>query len=100
MQIGNSLLLSHKSEDGQEMNRFIELTSSTKIVYLSMALESGGKREFEFPQSAAKKYGIPSTTLRRSVDELIQAGMITKQSGKNARLPNRYEFCFDWKKPP
>lgn len=100
IQIGNSLFLSHKSDDGQELNQFVNLTGCTKFVYLCMTLECAGKREFQFSKSQAEKYGIASSTLRRSVDELIAAGMITRQSGKNARLPNNYSFCFDWKKPP
>lgn len=99
MQIGNSLFLSRKSDAGKELNKFVSLTGAAKLVYLCMALESGGHRAFRFPLSAAKKYGISATTLRRSIDELIAAGMITKQSGKNIRQPNEYEFGFAWKPP-
>ena len=91
LQVGNSLLLS---------KRFQALPPTAQILYIVMANESGRNRSFEFPQTAAKKYGFAPTTFRRAVDELIKAGMITKQSGQSARAPNLYEFCFDWKKQP
>ena len=97
IQVGNSLLLSHKDNDGIEQNQFVKLSSSDKYLYLCMALESGGRREFQFPLSSAKKYGIKERTFRRGVNELIEAKMIQRQSGATARLPNNYEFVFDWK---
>ena len=100
IQIGNTLLLSSKSEYGLEQNPFLKLTNGSRFVYLTMAMEAGGKREFEFTRSAAQKYGISNSSLRNAVHELVDAGMIKKQSGKNARVANRYEFCFNWKKPP
>ena len=100
IQLGNSLLLSSKSEEGLEQNPFLRLTNGSRFVYLAMALEAGGRREFEFTRSAAQKYGLSNSSLRIAVCELVEAGMIKKRSGKNARLPNIYEFCFDWKKPP
>ena len=100
IQIGNSLFLSRRSEAGSESNPFVKLSSGAKFLYLCMAMESGGKREFQFPLAAAKKYGIANSSLRRNIEELIAAGMIEKQSGKTVRLPNLYEFCLDWKRPP
>ena len=100
IQVGNSLLLSHRDNDtGKETNNFIKLSSGAKLLYLAMALESGGRKQYEFPLKAAHKYGIPSTSLRRGVRELKEAGFIRYQSGKTARLPNLYEFCLDWKMP-
>ena len=100
LQIGNSLFLSSKNEYGIEQNRFLMLSNGSKFVYMAMALESGGKREFEFTRTSALKYGIANSSLRVAVSELIQTGMIKRQSGKNTRTANRYEFCFDWKQPP
>ena len=101
LQIGNSLLLSFKNkESGEEENAFLKLSDGAKVLYLCMAMESGGRRKFQFPKKAATKYRIAPASLRRHVDELVNAGLIKKQSGKNVRLPNDYEFCFDWKKPP
>lgn len=103
-QLGNSLLLSNRDkETGEEKNSFLILSASAKFLYLSMCMESGGKRQFEFPLKAAKKYAIPERSFRRCIDELIEAGFIKRQSGRSARMPNLYEFCFDWKykeRPP
>lgn len=100
-QIGNSLLLSRVDrETGEELNQFIKLSNGAKVVYLDMTMEAGGKRYFQFPQAAAKKYGIAPSSFWRYVKELLDAGMIKKSSGKITREPNDYEFCFDWKKPP
>lgn len=62
-----------------------------------MAMESGGKREFTFPLSTAKKYGITDNSLRRHIDELTRAGFISVRSGASIRQPNIYTFSFEWK---
>ena len=95
IQVGNSLLL----QNSEVTNQFLNLSYTARYVYLCMCMEAGGKREFEFPRAAAKKYGIAPRTLIRSVDELVKSGMIERRSGKSARLPNVYRFCFDWKLP-
>ena len=100
IQIGNSLLLSHKNTDGEEQNAFVKLSTGAKHLYFCMAMECGGKRQFLFPQKAAEKYSIAPASFRRYIDELLAAGMVKRRSGKTARLPNEYEFVFDWKRPP
>lgn len=98
LQLGNSLLLSAKDEAGREANTFLKLTAGARILYLAMAMEAGGKREFQFTKGcAANKYGIPSSSFRRGVDELSQAGFITISSGQLTREPNIYRFSFGWK---
>lgn len=85
IQVGNSLLLSKK---------FGELKPSTQMLYLCMAMEAGGKREFEFPESAALKYHIPPSTLRRSLKELVEKNIIEYSSDE--RLPGKtipYKFA-------
>lgn len=57
-----------------------------------MSMESGGQREFVFPLSAAKKYGIAEQTLRRHIDELTASGFITVRSGASLRQPNIYSL--------
>ena len=86
--VGNSLLLSKV---------FQSLSVGARQLYLCMALESGGKRNFEFPLASAKKYGIPQTSFRRYVDELIEAKFILRFSNANLRQPNQYEFTSAWK---
>lgn len=88
VQVGNSLLLSEQ---------FQTLSAGARFTYLAMCMEGGGKREFVFPLSAAKKYGIASMSLRRQVDELVKGGFITVRSGACVRAPNIYTFSFDWK---
>lgn len=90
IQTGNSLLLS---------KRFQELSVGARYLYFCMAMESGGRREFQFPQSAAEKYGIASTSLRRYISELRNSRFILVHSGKIQRQPNHYEFTVSWKAP-
>lgn len=93
VQVGNSLFLSEA---------FQALSAGAQVLYLCMALECGGRREFIFPLSSAKKYGFPPRSFRRHVDELAKAGFVEKTSLKNLRQPNEYCFSFRWKEeqPP
>ena len=89
LQVGNSLLLSDQMQ---------HLKHGARYLYLCMALEAGGKREFTFPASAAKKYGIHENSFDRYKEQLISAGFIRiKASGRLTREKNIYEFRFDWK---
>jgi len=88
IQIGNSLYLS---------KAFQSLTDGAKYTYQCMSMEAGGKRQFELPNSAFAKYGLPSRSCRRHIAELEEKGFIKKQSGQTARLPNLYEFSLEWK---
>jgi len=65
-----------------------------------MTLEAKGRKQFEFPLSVAKRYGVSNSTLRRSVKELENAGFIKRVSGKTTRTPTDYEFDRSWKSPP
>lgn len=87
IQVGNSLLLS---------KRFQSLSAGARWLYLSMAMESGGRREFIFPLSSAKKYGISPSGLRRYSAELSTAGYLSFISMKSLRAPNVYRFDFAW----
>ena len=93
IQVGNSLLLSKK---------FQALRSSTQMLYLCMAMESGGNREFKFSKGTMTKFGLNRSTAVKGIEALIEAGFIKKDSsGKNTREPNKYEFINEWKmKPP
>jgi len=88
IQVGNTLLLS---------KTFQALGTGAQHLYFCMAMESGGKRQFIFPQSAAKKYGITPSSLRRHVKELEEAGLLKVYSMQTLRLPNEYEFSLRWK---
>ena len=88
IQCGNSLLLSEE---------FQALTAGARFLYLCMTMESAGKRDFLFPLSAAKKYGIAKNSLTRQISELKEAGFIHVQSMANLRQPNEYSFSFEWK---
>ena len=91
LQLGNSLLLSKD---------FQRLKLTTQHCYICMALEAGGQKCFKFPLSAAKKYNISSSTLRRCTEELEKEGFIKIESNANIRKANQYEFIFDWKQRP
>ena len=88
LQVGNSLLLSKK---------FQSLGTGARLLYLCMAMESGGRRTFLLPRMAAKKYGVPSTSLRRYISQLADGGFIKVSSNKNLRKPNVYAFSSAWR---
>lgn len=88
IQVGNSLFLSKE---------FQALKPGPQMLFLAMALESGGKRDFEFPLSSATKYGIDDATFWRYVQKLEDAGFIVRHSMANLRKPNEYNFTLAWK---
>ena len=88
IQVGNSLLLS---------SCFQGLSAGARFLYLCMAMESGGKRDFTFPLSSAKKYGIAKNSFSRYIKELSDSGFISVHSMANLRQPNEYSFSFAWK---
>lgn len=88
LQLGNSLLFNEQ---------FHHLSAGAKHLYICMMMESGGHRDFLFPQSAAKKYGIAPASFWRYVAELADAKFIRVQSMKNLRQKNEYAFSSEWK---
>lgn len=87
-QIGTSLL---------HHDNFRTLTAGAKHLYICMVAECMGKREFTFPLSTAKGYGISKNSLSRHISELEKEGFIVKQSGKTSREPNIFCFVYAWK---
>lgn len=89
LQLGNSLLLSKE---------FQGLSAGTQMTYLFMALDAGGRSDFTFPLSSAKKYGISESSFNRHIKELIQKNFIALvSSGRTTREPNKYRFTYGWK---
>lgn len=89
IQIGNSFLLSKEVQD---------LSPGARFMYLAMAMESAGKREFTFSRSTIQKFGISETTAARYIKELSSSGFIEVVScGRFARVANVYRFSMDWK---
>lgn len=88
IQVGNSFLLSEATQ---------ALTAGAFRTYMCMCMESGGRRDFQFPQKTAHKYGIADKTLRRHVDELVEKGFIVAYRNANLRKPNDYSFGMRWK---
>lgn len=90
LQCGNSLFLSKS---------FQALSTGARWLFLSMAMEAGGKRELIFKHSSAKKYGISPSSYDRFLKELKDAGFIEKIEDENLAqyAPGRYRFVFDWK---
>lgn len=97
IQVGNSMLLPKYSEDKKQVNPFYDLKTGEKYLYFCMCLESGGRRDFRFPLSSAKKYGISNGSFRTYLETLISKGFIKRESGKTTREANNYSFMFDWK---
>lgn len=93
IQVGNSLLLD---------KRYQRLSTGAKCLYQCMCMESAGKREFQFPHGAAKKYGIASSSFDRQSKELQQAGFIEKiEDGNYAQYaPAVYRFSLLWRTKP
>lgn len=91
--IGNSLLLSES---------FQRLTPGAQMLFITMTLQSAGKREFQFPNATARRYGFADKSFRRYVAELAAAKFISVNSGKLTREPNIYSFSLEWKqnRPP
>lgn len=91
IQVGNSLFFDRT---------FQELSPGAKVTYLAMMMECAGRREFQFPHAAARKYNIPPRSFDRYMRELVMSGFISCQSGANTREPNVYAFQFGWKQTP
>lgn len=80
---------------------FLALSASERWCYQCMVLEAKGKANFQFPRRTAEKYGIPSSTLRRTIDALVNAGFISiVANGRSTRTPSDYRFSVRWKTPP
>ena len=96
IQIGNSLLLDPT---------FKRLSRGAQMLYLCMALESGGKSTFQLSKGAAKrKYGYAPTSFDRYRQELESSGLLrTVESETRGQYEaNTYAFCDAWKQrgPP
>lgn len=91
-QIGNSLFYDP---------RFQSLSVGARHLYFCCILESGGKKEFQFPAVKIKALGLKERSTRSHFDELIAHGFIEKKSsGQNTRTPNDYLFSQEWRKRP
>lgn len=88
VQAGNSFFLSDEVQ---------KLSAGARWTYMCMSIECGGRRIFEFPLAAAKKYGISKASLIRHVGELETAGFIKAQRAKHMGAKNLYEFDTRWK---
>lgn len=89
IQVGNSLLLSPA---------FQELSTGARCLYLCCTLEAGGRKNFIFPQAAAKKYGFAPRSMRRHMAELLSSGFIElESSGRITRQENLYCFSTQWR---
>ena len=95
---GQRLPFVQLSADLMQAPAFLKLSHATRWVYLAMIVEARGHRDFEFSLSTARRYGIESSTLRRTVNELVAARFICcTENGRFTRNANRYAFLFDWK---
>ena len=88
IQVGNSLLLS---------DEFQKLSATAQILYLSLAMESGGRKETILSRANAKKYGISAATYSRSIKQLSAAGFIQIDETRGRYESNKFTFSTEWK---
>ena len=64
-----------------------------------MTIEAGGKREFIFTHSAAKKYGVSPSSYDRFLKELKDGGFVEKIEHEDLAqyAPGKYRFSYRWK---
>lgn len=75
----------------------LKLTHAAYRVYTHMKLESGGKREYEFPKAKWRAFISPAG-FQSAKKELCDVGLIeVVQCNANIRKPNIYRFSCDWK---
>ena len=93
LQVGNSLFFSPE---------FQNLNTGARMLYLCMAIESGGKREVAFSRATAAKYGIPRNSFTRQITDLKEAGFVEVSMESNywQFAPTVYRFSFLWKEKP
>ncbi len=67
------------------------------MLYICLAMESGGKPFAKLSRGNAKKYGFSPATYSRAVKQLIQAGFVKIAEDTGRYETNRFEFTNDWK---
>lgn len=65
---------------------FIDLTNSSKVLYLYMKMWANGKKKFYYSYSLANKVFGSRTTIFRVIKELEQKGFIKIEKEKNKNL--------------
>ena len=88
IQVGNSLLLSKS---------FQALSTSAQMLYICLAMESGGKPVAKLSRSNAKKYGFSPATYSRAAKQLIEAGFVKIAEDTGRYESNKFQFVNDWK---
>lgn len=77
--------------------KFLNLPSSSKVLYMYMKLWALGKEEFEYAESLSSKY-MSKMTFYSARDKLIENGFIdVVQTNKFAHIPNKYKFSSKWR---
>ncbi len=77
---------------------FQSLTPLQRYLYLCMLHDAEGRKEFVFPNSRIKHFGMKNTAARDGIEVLIQKGFIVRLfSGKATREKSGYAFSQAWK---
>lgn len=79
--------------------KWLDLSYSSKIIYIYMKLWSYGRQEFKFSYSLSLKIVKSRTTFKKSIDELVNKGFI--EIIKISRIPGIgtvYKFSDKWYK--
>ena len=83
-----------------DSDKFLNLSSSAKILYIYMKKDARGQEEFIFTQKRSLKYVCRSSaTFQSAKQELIDNGFIeVVRASKCSRTPNKYKFSPNWHK--
>ena len=85
------------SEDILKNKKFLNLPSSSKVLYAYMKLSALGKEEFYYAESLSSNY-MSKMTFYTARDKLIENGFIeVVETNKFAHIPNKYKFSSKWK---
>lgn len=77
--------------------KFLDLSNSSKVLYMYMKLWALGNEEFEYAETLSNKY-MSKATFYKARDELIDSGFIKIiATNKFAHIPNKYKFSFNWR---
>ena len=81
-----------------EHSAFQKLTPAQRYLYLCMAHDAEGRKEFVFSKARFQHYGISNATAREGIEALIKEGFIVRLfSGQATREKSGYAFSDRWK---
>ena len=77
--------------------KFLDLSNSSKVLYMYMKLWALGNEEFEYAETLSNKF-MSKVTFYKARDELIDKGFIKLiATNKFAHIKNKYKFSSNWR---